>query len=181
MEPGKGKLLISEPFINDPAFGRSVILLVEKNELGTIGFVLNHKMNVSVAEVVETIHIKNELYQGGPVDHDSLHFIYHGDKPLSKSIKVMNQLYWGGDFAELSEKLPNGDILPENIRFYIGYSGWEPGQLEYEIDEQTWMVAPADIKSVFELSADNLWKHSMKSLGGDYALLANSPIDPQLN
>lgn len=181
MEPGKGKLLISEPFIKDPAFGRSVILLVEKNELGTVGFVLNHKLNVTVADVVETIQVQNKLYQGGPVAHDSLHFLYRGHNPLSRSVKVMNGLYWGGDFKELSEKLGNGDILPESIRFYIGYSGWEPGQLESEMEDKTWIVAPADIKSVFDLSEEKLWKQTMKSLGGEYALLANSPLDPKLN
>ena len=181
MKPGKGKFLISEPFIKDPAFGRSVILLVEKNELGTVGFVLNHKLNVSVADVLDSLPIENNLYQGGPVAHDSLHFLYHGNKPVSRSVKVMPNLYWGGDFQELIGKVNNGEILHEDLRFYIGYSGWEPGQLEYEMDEKTWIVAPADIKSVFELSAEKLWRQTMRSLGGEYALMANSPLDPKLN
>jgi len=177
----KGNLLISEPFINDPAFGRSVILLVEKNELGTVGFVLNYKLQMKVSDVLESISLSSSLYQGGPVAHDSLHFILRTNQPLKGSINVMPGLYWGGDFKELIEKVNTHEILEDNLRFFIGYSGWEPGQLELELDEKTWIVAMADIKTVFELSADNLWRLSMKSLGGEYAMMANSPLDPKLN
>ena len=181
MEPEKGKLLISEPFIKDPAFGRSVILLVEKNEIGTVGFILNHKLKITVSDVLDNIHLKNNLYQGGPVAHDSLHFLYRGHNPVKHSVKIMQGLYWGGDFKDLLQKISDGEISEDSIRFYVGYSGWEPGQLEFEMDEKTWIVAPADINTVFELSADKLWKQTMKSLGGDYALMANSPLDPQMN
>ncbi len=181
MEPEKGKLLISEPFISDPAFGRSVILLVEKNELGTVGFVLNYKLNMLVSEVLNTLPINNALYQGGPVAHDSLHFLYRGNNPVKHSIKIMTGLYWGGDFNELTTKIDSLEILPDQIRFFIGYSGWEPGQLEFEIKENTWIIAQGDIKSIFEFSADKLWNRAMKSLGGEYALMANSPINPKLN
>ena len=181
LKPEKGRLLISEPFITDPAFGRSVILLVEKNEMGTVGFVLNYKLNVSVADVLDVLPLKNSLYQGGPVAHDSLHFLYRGNAPLKHSVKVMQGLYWGGDIDELIKKVNNGEIPDHNLRFFIGYSGWESGQLESELYHKTWIIAPADLKSVFELSAEKLWKQSMKALGGEYALLANSPIDPKLN
>lgn len=181
MESEKGKLLISEPFIKDPAFGRSVILLVEKNEIGTVGFILNHKLKITVSDVLDNIQLKNNLYQGGPVAHDSLHFLYRGHNPVKNSVRVMQGLYWGGDFKDLLQKISDGEISEESIRFYVGYSGWEPGQLEFEMDEKTWIVAPADIKTVFELSAEKLWKQTMKSLGGDYALMANSPLDPQMN
>ncbi len=181
IKPDKGKLLISEPFIRDPAFGRSVILVVEKNEMGTVGFVLNYKLNVSVADVLDVLPLKNTLYQGGPVAHDSLHFLYRGNKPLKHSVKVMQGLYWGGDIEELIDKVNTGEILHDSLRFFIGYSGWESGQLESEMNDNTWIVAPADIRSVFELSAEKLWKQSMKALGGEYALLANSPLDPKLN
>ena len=181
MQPERGKFLISEPFIKDPAFGRSVILLVEKNELGTVGFVLNHKLNMTVSEVIDTLPINNTIYQGGPVAHDSLHFLYKGNKPVRNSLKIMPGLYWGGDFNELASKIESGEIISEQLRFFIGYSGWDPGQLESEIDENTWIIAQADIKSIFNLSDEKLWNQTMKSLGGEYALLANSPLDPQLN
>jgi putative transcriptional regulator len=177
----KGDLLISEPFIKDPTFGRTVILIVEKNNLGTVGFVINQKLTLSVSEIIDSLPIANTLYSGGPVAHDSLHFIYKGENPVEGSIKVLDNLYWGGNFDELIIKVQLGLIEPENLRFFIGYSGWDVGQLEQEISDKTWIVAKADIKSIFNPQPATLWKQSMKALGKDYAILANSPIDPKLN
>jgi putative transcriptional regulator len=180
-EVSKGNLLISEPFIKDPAFGRSVILIVEKNRLGTVGFVLNKKLELTLADVLENFPLVNKLFNGGPVAHDSLHFLLRSNVVIKGSIMVLPGLYWGGDFDELVEKVNNGEIAPDDIRFFVGYSGWEPGQLEDELRQNTWAVAGADIKTVFEQSVDKLWKSSMKSLGGEYAIYANSPLDPKLN
>ncbi len=179
--PSRGKLLISEPFIQDPSFERSVILLVEKNQLGTIGFILNQQLNILVKDVMDKLALPQAIYQGGPVALDSLHFLYHGSKPIHNSLSVIKGLYWGGDFKELVIKIDKGEILPENIRFYLGYSGWDCGQLEAEIERKTWLVAPAHIDSVFNLDATKLWKQTMQSLGGEFALLANSPLNPNLN
>jgi len=181
VQVNKGTLLISEPFIKDPAFGRSVILLVEKNNLGTVGFVLNQKLKLVVSDVLESLTINNNLFNGGPVAHDSLHFILRSNQSLTGSTIVMPGLFWGGDFNELIEKVNSGIISADDLRFFIGYSGWEPGQLESELEYNTWAIAQADLKTVFEKSADKLWNQSMKSLGGKYALMANSPRDPKLN
>ncbi len=181
MKIEKGTFLISEPFIKDPAFGRTVILIVEKNESGCIGFVLNHELNVAVSEILEHIPLSHKLYQGGPVSHNSLHFLYRGKQPVKHAVKVLPGLYWGGDFKEMTERVKNGSIEKENLRFYIGYSGWDAGQLEEEIENNTWIVTQADIEGVFEQTADKLWKQRMQALGGTFAMLANSPVDPQLN
>lgn len=177
----KGDLLISEPFLKDPTFVRTVILIVEKNELGTVGFVLNQKLNMTVADIIDTLPLTNSLYNGGPVAHDSLHFIYKGEHPVEGSINVMDNLYWGGNFHELIIKVQLGLIETENLRFFLGYSGWDVGQLEQEIKDNTWIIAKGDIKSIFNPQPATLWKQSMKALGKDYAILANSPIDPKLN
>ncbi|MCB9251384.1 MAG: YqgE/AlgH family protein [Flavobacteriales bacterium] len=177
----KGKLLISEPFIKDPTFERSVILIVEKNTLGTVGFVLNQVLDLKLVDVLESMPLNNILSNGGPVDHNTLHFLLRGSEPISGSVTVIPGLQWGGDFEELMEKVNLGMILPEDLRFFIGYSGWEPGQLEMEMKHHTWITADASLKTVFESQHDKLWKYSMKSLGGEYAMLANSPLDPQMN
>jgi len=181
IEARKGTLLVSEPFLKDPVFGRSVVLIVEKNKLGTVGFVLNQKLDYTLADIQINLPLMNKLYKGGPVAHDSLHFLLKSNHSVSGSVSVLPGLFWGGDFDELSAKVQNGEIAAEDLRFFIGYSGWEPGQLEFELNEKAWVVAKADIKTVFEQSVEKLWKQSMKSLGGDYALMANSPIDPKLN
>ena len=181
IKPAKGTLLISEPFMRDPTFLRTVILLVEKNKLGTVGFVLNQKLKMSVSEVLENTAMVNVLFNGGPVARDTLHFLFRGEHPVKDAMPVIPGLYWGGDFNELIEKVNAGNISPQDIRFFVGYSGWEPGQLEAELEDNTWVVAEADVKTVFGMEEQKLWKNSMKSLGGEYALLANSPIDPKLN
>ncbi len=181
LRPSRGTLLISEPFIQDPSFERSVILLVEKNQMGSIGFILNQQLNIKIKDVLHHIALQQTIYKGGPVALDSLHFLYHGSKPIHNSLKVIDGLYWGGDINELTNIIANGDLLPENIRFYLGYSGWDSGQLEAEIEQKTWVVASASVDCVFNLDAKKLWKKTMQSLGGEFALLANSPLDPNLN
>lgn len=177
----KGMLLISEPFLGDPEFERSVIILVEKNELGTIGFVINYELDVIIGEVLEHYSYDKILHKGGPVSIDSLYFIYKSDKPLKKSLSIAEGFFWGGDLNELSDKINDGSIDYKNIKFFIGYSGWEPGQLEMELKNKAWVLAESNLDILFEENNDIIWKTLMKSLGGKYALMADSPIDPQLN
>lgn len=177
----KGTLLISDPFLKDPSFGRSVVLIVEKNELGTVGFVLNQELELNVADVLENMPYACRLFNGGPVAHDSLHFLYLGHDPVRGAEPVMPGLYWGGDFAEMMERMQKGSITEENLRFFVGYSGWEPGQLENELSEQVWITSTADTRTLFSDQSPRLWKTVLKSMGSKYAILANAPVDPQLN
>ena len=177
----KGMLLVSEPFLGDPEFERSVILIVEKNESGTIGFVLNYELEVMVGEVLEAVSFDKCLYKGGPVCLDSLFFVYKSEIPLKKSLIVSDGYYWGGDIEELTERIIDGSIDYNSIRFFVGYSGWEPGQLEMELKHKAWNVLNYELDIIFEKNPENMWRILMKSMGGKYAMMADSPIDPQLN
>ncbi len=182
LKPGKGKVLISEPFMLDPSFKRSVVLLVEHNDEGTVGFVLNQEMEMMLNELMdpEFPYFEAPVFVGGPVQQDTLHFLHKlGDK-IPGSIEVAKGIYWGGNYEAFTILLQNGEIGKEDIRFFVGYSGWSPGQLHSELKENAWIVASADRIDIFSGNED-MWKSVVKSLGNKYAHIANFPENPYLN
>lgn len=182
-EPKAGSLLVSEPFLQDENFVRSVILLCENNENGSFGLVLNKLSILKLNELIDELAIVNsEVYVGGPVEQNTLHFIYYGDKLFEGSLELAPELWWGGDFSTLLDMLRTGKISEDRTRFFIGYSGWAEGQLKVELEENTWIVCDKiDSESIFKASPDDLWKVILRNMGGEYQLLANYPIDPRLN
>lgn len=183
ISPQSGSLLISEPFLQDENFVRSVVLLCENNELGSFGLVLNKLSIFKLDELLDGCELRDkEVYVGGPVEQNTLHFIYQGEQLLADSISVGKNLWWGGDFAELMEKHRLGMINTADFRFFIGYSGWEQGQLKEELTENTWIVCDnAYAPNIFLAEPDDLWRVILKNMGGDFQVLANYPIDPRLN
>ncbi|MFD2036057.1 YqgE/AlgH family protein [Belliella marina] len=183
VDPKSGHLLISEPFLQDENFVRSVVLLCENNENGAFGLVLNKLSILKLGELIDDLSFLDcDVYVGGPVEQNTLHFIYYGDKILEDSIKVGDQLWWGGNFVQLVSKLRLSEIDLDKIRFFIGYSGWSEGQLENEIEEKTWIVSDStDTNYILGSSPEELWRIILKNMGGEYQVLANYPIDPRLN
>ncbi|MEX2513653.1 MAG: YqgE/AlgH family protein [Cyclobacteriaceae bacterium] len=181
--PQSGCLLISEPFLQDENFVRSVVLLCENNDKGTFGLVLNKLSIFKLSELLEDCdHLDKEVYVGGPVEQNTLHFIYQGEQQLEGSVSLGNGLWWGGSFTELLEKNKLGLIEISDFRFFLGYSGWEIGQLHEELSEKTWIVCDnVHTKSIFLAEPDDLWRVILKNMGGDFQVLANYPIDPRLN
>lgn len=180
MKPRTGRILISEPFLLDPNFQRSVILLTEHNDLGSVGFVLNQPTELNLTEAFQDIDGEDIiLYQGGPVELNSLHYI-HSNKEIRNSVRVAHNIFWGGDIEEVKEGLRLGAFDPKSFRFFVGYSGWAPGQLEGELEQGAWMVSELSSEEIFGNDTE-LWKTAVKKLGGDDSLLANSPSDPHLN
>lgn len=181
--PQPGHLLISEPFLQDENFVRSVILICENNENGAFGLVLNKLSILKLNELIDELDFLNtEVYVGGPVEQNTLHFIYSGQKLLDGSISLGENMWWGGSFEQLILKLNASEIDLEDIRFFIGYSGWSAGQLESELEEKTWIVCEKlETESIFKSSPEELWRVILKKMGGEYQVLANYPIDPRLN
>lgn len=178
----KGALLISEPFLNDPNFERTVILICEHNESGTFGFVLNKPTILKLSDIIEEEYrLDSPVYIGGPVEQDTLHYIHIlGDK-LEGSTSVTNNVYWGGDFDQLKKEIDEGNVKDTDIRFFLGYSGWNPGQLQSEIDDKAWFITDADISDFFEMDPENLWREILRKMGGEYKVISNYPTDPRLN
>ena len=181
--PKSGDLLISEPFLQDENFVRSVILICENNENGSFGLVLNKLSILKLSELVDgTEFLDTVVYVGGPVEQNTLHFIYHGEMALPGSVALAEDLWWGGDFEDLLEKLKTGQMSSDQVKFFIGYSGWAAGQLDNELEEDTWIVCTsADYSGIFGDAADEMWRILLKNMGGEYQQLANYPIDPRLN
>ncbi|MEQ8358176.1 MAG: YqgE/AlgH family protein [Cytophagales bacterium] len=181
-EVKKGSILISEPFLKDPNFDRSVILICEHNENGTFGLVLNRPIEVKLGEVLEDLEGNaKELLIGGPVQQNTLHFIHKLGNEIIDSIELANGIYWGGDFEQLKIKIISDSIDLDKIKFFIGYSGWDAGQLDREIEEKSWFVADLGDNSIFEADSTNMWKRVLEIMGGELKWLANSPSDPRLN
>src|SRR5690606_23889216 len=121
------------------------------------------------------------VYKGGPVQLDSLHFLHQFPDIISGGIEVIDGVYWGGNFESLKIHLKEGNLEPDKIKFFVGYSGWAESQLNFEMQEQSWLVAKATKKLLFNTSPENIWKESLRHLGGKYEALINYPLDPQLN
>ena len=182
VQPGAGVLLIADPFLKDPNFMRTVVFLTEHREDGTIGFVLNRQYENTLDELLPEVEGHQlPVYFGGPVQTNTIHFLHSYPEEIPGGIEVMKGVYWGGDFDAVVNLINNGLADPEKIRFYIGYSGWSQGQLETEMAEKTWLTVDAVPKLVFHADAEEIWKDSLKHLGGEFEMMINFPIDPQLN
>lgn len=181
-KPQKGSLLVAEPFLGDTNFDRTVILLTEHNDEGTVGFVINKPLELTLDEVVIGFpSFESVIYHGGPVQQDSLFFLHNKGNLIPGGEQILGDLYWGGDLEPLKEMIKLGLIDQGNIRFFLGYSGWGHGQLDMEIEEKSWLVLEHDSVNMFEDRATDMWKNILMGVGGSYPLWANSPMDPNLN
>ena len=181
IEAGKGRVLISEPLLDDYYFKRSIIIITEHNAEGTIGFVINNSVEVRLSELLpEFPEFDANISIGGPVSTDTLQFIHSlGDK-LTGSIFVKPGLYWGGDFIELARLIKENQISEKEILFFLGYSGWSPNQLEEELKRDSWIVTDMSSENILKGNKE-LWKETLMSLGDKHKVWANFPDDPELN
>lgn len=181
-EPDKGKILLSEPLLPDPFFKRSVVLLVEHDEEGSLGFVLNKTVSVGVNELLEDFpEIDAEVYWGGPVNRNHLFYMHTKGDLLKGSKEILPGLYWGGDFEELKQLIEMNRMSTKDVRFFAGYSGWGKGQLIKELNEKSWIIAKATVPSLMLKQDKTLWKAFMTKLGKKFEIMSNFPEDPALN
>ena len=179
----KGQLLIAEPtIIGDLSFNRSVILLADHNEEGSVGFIINKPLRYTIHDLVPDIQASFKIYNGGPVEQDNLYFIHNIPDLITDSIEISNGIFWGGDF-ELTRKLINeGQIKKDNIRFFLGYTGWDAQQLESEMQSNSWIISENLYQNkIIGKSTTDFWKEKILELGGDYPIWSNAPENPLLN
>ena len=179
-----GKLLVADPsIIGDFSFTRAVILLADHNDEGSVGFILNKPMSHDLRTFVPEISQPFSVFEGGPVDQDRLYYIHSRRDCIPNSKPISKELAWGGDFDIITSMINNGELSSEDIKFFLGYSGWSCDQLKDEVKQKTWIVLDDGDKKV-NISTSNdasFWKSKMMRLGGRYILWANSPSNPQLN
>ena len=182
IEPGPGILLIADPFLKDPNFLRTVVFLCEHNDDGSFGFVLNRKYENTLDELIPDIEgFSIPVFYGGPVQMDTIHFLHQYPQEIPGGEEVMKGLFWGGDFSKTLEMIRSGQLDQNKVRFFIGYSGWSTGQLADEIKEKSWLTVKSIPKLIFKTKPEEIWKESLKHLGGDYEMMIHFPTDPQLN
>lgn len=181
LKPHKGRLLIAEPSIlNDRSFNRSVVLLTEHNKTGSIGFIMNKPMSYVMSDLVPEIDCDFPVYNGGPVSKENLYFIHSIPELIPNSVKITEGIYWGGNFDSVSKLLISKKITPKDIRFFLGYAGWEANQLNEELTEDSWVVSENSYSNILTTNA-SIWKNKLMELGGEYQIWANAPKNPSLN
>ncbi len=179
---GPGRCLISEPFSPDSYFGRSVVLITEHSPSnGTLGYILNKPIEVPFNDLLPDFPtFAGRCYIGGPVNPETVHYLHTRPDLLPESSHVNGNVYWGGSFVILKNLIATGQILPREIKFFLGYSGWSPNQLHEEIDSKYWVVSDINARQIME--ADNTtWKKLLTELGESYTLWANAPLNPAMN
>jgi putative transcriptional regulator len=180
--PKQGHILIAEPFLAGSYFNRSIILLASYSEKGAVGFILNKKVDYPVEDLFANFpDFDSEIHIGGPVGTDSIYFIHTLGDTIPGSINIKDDLFWGGDFEALKLQIKLGLVNSQQVRFFLGYSGWDEGQLEEEINQNSWLVADIPQAELMTIDENVMWAQSVRSMGGKYSMWENFPENPSLN
>ena len=178
----KGTILLAEPFMMDSNFIKAAIIITDYHPTGTIGFILNKPINMKINDLLASFpEFESDVFFGGPVATDTIHFLHNLGDLLEGSKYITKGVYWGGNFEKLKFLITSGLVYPNQIRFYVGYSGWSPGQLEEEISTSSWVISESDPNYVFKSNSDGLWKQVMIDKGELYAILSELPENVNLN
>ena len=180
--PEKGKLLISEPFLPDTFFNRTLVYLTEHTEKGSVGFILNKTINIKVKDALEGFSAWNEnLTMGGPVAPDTLHFLHTLGELIPDSVWISDNIYWGGQVDPLKELIAAGRVDEGEVRFFLGYSGWGEGQLLKELNENSWIIGNAASKAIMTYRTEDTWKLVLRAMKKKYSIWADFPDSPEMN
>lgn len=180
--PEKGKILISEPFLPDTFFNRSIVYLTDHNDEGSVGFILNRRLDLKISAAIEGFENWDDyLNMGGPVAPDTLHFLHNLGDLIPKSVPVSGNICWGGDIDYVRELIRSEAIDQSQIRFFLGYSGWSAGQLERELKEDSWVITKVKSDIVMNNRGDDTWKRILRSFKNKYRMWAEFPDSPEMN
>jgi putative transcriptional regulator len=182
LKPAKGKILISEPFLIDYYFKRSVVLLAEHSEEGTFGLILNKPVDIKISDIIEKFpDLDTPVYLGGPVKTDNIYFIHSKGEQINGSMEIIPGIYWGGEIEIVKELIALGKVSSSEIKFFVGYSGWVSRQLEAELEKNSWLVSDIKANDIMAIQTVDLWNTVVENMGSDYSYWNNFPSDPVLN
>ncbi len=179
---GKGRILISEPYLSDTYFKRSVVFLTEHNTEGSVGFVLNKPIDVKLQDVLQDFpDLPAGISIGGPVNTNTVHYLHTFGDLIPESVHVKDNIYWGGDFEALKNLIIADQVQKGQVRFFLGYSGWSPDQLEEELKQNAWLVADINSEHVMAAEKESFWNEVLEVMKDKYKVWANFPENPDLN
>ena len=178
----KGKILISSPsLLTDMIFYKSIILIVDQTDEGITGFILNRPSDLFMIKEVESSEkIKIDLYYGGPVSSEHF-YLLRSEKNYTEIINIYDNLFWGNDLDFLINQIEKGIIKMDDFILFQGYSGWDLGQLDDEIANDSWIITEKKVEEIFSYIEKNSWNNLIKQFGHKYKLWSNSPDDITLN
>jgi putative transcriptional regulator len=180
--PEKGKILISEPFLPDTFFNRSIVYLTDHTPEGSVGFILNKKIDLKISAAISGFDGWDEdLNMGGPVAPDTIHYLHSLGHIIPKSVQIEENVFWGGDIDSIRGLIKTGQMKPSQIRFFLGYSGWAAGQLEKELKENSWVIARVSSEIIMNNRGEDTWKRVLRSLKNKYRRWADFPDSPEMN
>jgi len=159
-----------------------LVLITEHDENGSVGFVLNKPININIEDVLPDYPFEDfSISLGGPVSTNTLHYIHTLGEKIPNSIKIFDNIYWSGDFDVLKKLIDEDKVKPNELRFFLGYSGWTEKQLEEEISQNSWLVTNVESRKIMVPNMDTIWKEALQALGGKYKMWVNSPENPGMN
>ena len=180
--PVKGKILISEPFLPDTFFSRSIVYLTDHSPQGSVGFILNKKIDLTLSNAITGFDGWNQrLNMGGPVAPDTIHYLHTLGDMIPGSVLVEDNIFWGGNIDSIRDLVATGGITSAQIRFFLGYSGWSAGQLERELKEDSWVIAKVNPEIILNNRGEDTWKRVLRSLNNKYRIWADFPDSPEMN
>ena len=181
----KGSLLIANPVLPDPNFSRTVILLCDHDEQGSFGLVINRSTKLKAPDLFLNINIlksyNEKIYLGGPVSQSVVFFLCRSPSAAGKLDEVCSGVYLGSNLETLESLYASLENPEQDIRFYLGYSGWSGGQLAEEMEQNSWLVQKANEQFIFLDSENLIWPQAVNSLGEKYQYLTKAPVNPQWN
>lgn len=165
----------------DSNFRRGVILLCDHEEDGSFGFLLNKPLDINITNLISTFpDFESNIYYGGPVQTDTIHYLHTKGDLLDNSVKIVDGLYFGGDFEQLKDAIRYKKINTRDIKFFVGYSGWEAGQLTKEQEHYTWLSLKGKKEFILNTKSPSLWRNVLEEQEGSYSIIGNMKL-PNFN
>ena len=180
-----GTFLIATPSLRDPNFHRTVILICDHDEQGSFGLVVNRPTGIPIEKVFEQLTPElgddRSLFFGGPVDQERLFAIRRGVPQEDVGDEIGNGMFLPKDLTGSVERIGSGSDLLKEYRFFVGYAGWEAGQLQHELKEQSWITVSGIEDLLFDTAPDQLWSEALRAMGGEHVLWSMMPPEPDWN
>lgn len=179
----KGNVLIGKPnILGDVTFNRAIILIVDSNNEGVVGFIINKPIDDKLSDLLPEVENDFKVFDGGPVEKDKLYFIHNVPSIVTGGLKIAEDLYWGGDYKLVVELINNGQLNDGHVKFFLGYSGWGESQLEDEIKNEVWLKqSNFDSSEIIACNKASYWNEKIKSIGGEFLIWSNAPDNPNYN